>query len=826
MKKTVLIGTGLSVLAIAVAGLFFMTKKESPLKADYLNLLVITLDTMRADRIGAYGYDRAETPNLDDLARKGVMFENCYAPVPLTLPAHCSLFTGRYSLTHGVRNNGTFYLDEEEITLAEMMRDHGFETYAVVAAFVLLSKFGLDQGFSLYEDSLNADELLHNFYSEIPAEAVYSKFSRWLQNRPNQRFLAWVHFYDPHAPYTPPENFRKVNHTSLSDLYDGEVAYTDVYVGKMIDDLLSENLLNKTLVVIVGDHGEAFGEHEEYGHSVFCYEENLKVPLIFYNPVLFPVALRVQNRVNLVDMLPTVLDLYGIDTPAGVQGRSLVRLLEGKREKQERTLYVESLYGQEEMGWAPLTGIIDGPYKYISLPEPELYNLRLDPQEKSNLFSAQKEVAREKDETLRKMVLDLSAARSARGGDSRRELTAEDRRRLESLGYISAFSGRTEKALDPKKGIKLHSQFTRINTEIDREHFDAAEDMLKGIAAQNPNISFPEYFELLSKVYEKRKDQMGVVNTWTQALDAFPENSHFKISLAYKLFQLENLDRAAQIAQDILHKDAKYSQAYILLGSIAEKQNQTPQALDHFRRALELEPNNIMLKISYARMLIRDHDATRAQPILQDILDDDFLLSNPQNVNLISKVGILLAEMNWDDRALQILQKASQMPGAGAETWNYLGVVYYREKNYDQALEAYQRAVTVDPKFASAHNNLGSLYLSRFLEKKDPALMDKALEAFNSAINNDSRFASAYNGRASAYGFSGQLDRAIQDWNRALELRPDFIDVYFNLGITYLRVGNKPAALDILSRCKQTFDDRLPQPAKERLERLIAEASR
>lgn len=826
MKKRILIGFGVSIIVLVVAGLFFMPKKSRTLKAGPLNLLVISLDTMRADRIGVYGYANAETPNLDDLARHGVMFENCYTPVPLTLPAHGSLFTGRYPLAHGVRNNGTFYLAEEETTLAEVMRDHGFETYAVVAAFVLLSKFGLNQGFSVYDDSLDADELLHNFYSEIPAEAVFDKFSRWLRSRESQKFMAWVHFYDPHAPYTPPEKFRKASQTSLSALYDGEIAYTDVYVGKVIDGLKSKNLLDKTLIIVVGDHGEAFGEHEEYGHSVFCYEENLKVPLIFYNPGLLAAPLRVQNRVSLVDILPTVLDLYEIEIPAEVQGRSLVRLLDGKRQKKERTFYIESLYGQEEMGWAPLTGIIDGPYKYISLPEPELYDLRRDPEEKSNLFSVQKAVAREKDEALHKMVLELSEERSGPRRDSRRELTAEDRRRLESLGYISAFSGRTEKALDPKDGIKVHSQFTQISTAIDRAHLDAAEDMLEEIAAQNPNTPFPEYFELLSKIYEKRKDHQRVVNTWTQALAAFPENLHFKISLAFKLFQMNRLDEAERLAQEILQKDAKYSQAHILLGSIAEKRNQTPQALDSFQRALALEPNNALLKISMARMLNRTHDTDRALQILTDVLDGDTLVNTAQNVILISKVGILLTEMNRDDQALQLLQKASEMPGATAETWNYLGVVFYRKKDYDKALEAYRRALALDPKFASAHNNLGSLFLSQFLEKRDPALMDKALGAFNSAISSDPRLASAYNGRASAYGFGGQLDRAIQDWNRALELRPDFIDVYFNLGVTYLRTGNKQAALDILGRCKQKFYDRLPQPAKERLERLIAEAGR
>ena len=368
------------VLAAAVFIIFLLTtttRKDIPGKCSDLNLMVITLDTTRADRIGTYGYRSAETPNIDGLAANGILFENCYAAVPLTLPSHCTLFTGRYPLGHRVRGNGTFLLRKDEFTLAEKMKELDFQTYALVASYVLLARFGLNQGFDLYDDSLEVNELIKNYSSEIKANQVYAKFSQWFKKmNPREKFFAWIHFYDPHSPHEPPEEYKKkLWIINPSTLYDGEMAFVDTYVGKIIDDLKTANLLERTLVVIVGDHGEAFGEHQEYGHAIFCYEQNLKVPLVFYNPRVFTgklKGLRVKNRVNLVDIMPTILELYGQKVPEQIQGESFVQLLTGAPGKKEGTFYIESMHGKEEMGWAPLAGIIYEQYKYISLPEPEL----------------------------------------------------------------------------------------------------------------------------------------------------------------------------------------------------------------------------------------------------------------------------------------------------------------------------------------------------------------------------------------------------------------------------------------------------------------------
>ncbi len=791
------------------------------MKPGSMNLLVITLDTMRADRVGAYGYAGARTPHLDGLAKNGIMFTDCYSPVPLTLPAHCSLLTGRYPLGHRVRDNGTFLLSGTEATLAEILESEGYDTYAVIASFVLMAKFGLDQGFSVYDDSLDANELLRNFYSEITADAVYAKFQKWFGNRGKEKFFAWVHFYDPHLPYEPPAEYRDRG-DSLQDLYDGEVAFTDVYVGKIVKALEDQGVLSDTLIVIAGDHGEAFGEHQEYGHSVFCYEENLKVPLIFYNSRLFPEGAVVEERVCLVDIMPTLLEMLDLDSPPAVQGRSFTGMLAGKKEKGERSFYIESMYGKETLGWAPLVGIIDGHYKYISLPQPELYDLENDSGEKNNLFSTKKDIAGEMDEKLKKLMLEYSASQ----GSVRRELTAEDRRRLESLGYISSSSPGASRAIDPKRGIEVLNRFNTANNLIEKGMLSQAETELESISAENPGIEFLPYYELMAKIYETKPDSQAVVDIWKKGVEAFPSNDRFRLSLGFKLLQVGRLDEAEEIGLEITKIDDKSSRGFILLGRIEESRGDHRKALSYFEKALDAEPNNVQLRLSLAHSLLKNGQQERALKMCGALLDDRTIADDPDNAGVLAKIGIIFIEANRIGQAKQVLLNAVAKDDSNAEIWNNLGIVYYREKDYPKAVESYERASQLDPKFASAFNNLGTLYLRSFLERKDAEFVPKAIAAFDRAIQNDPRLASAYNGRASALKFTNRPDEAIRDWKKAMELQPDFVDVYFNLGITYLETGNKPEALQVLNSCKERFYSRLSPNDRGRLDRLIAEATR
>jgi len=465
------------------------------------NLLVITLDTTRADRIGAYGYSAAQTPNMDKLAREGVLFEQCYSPVPLTLPAHGSLFTGQYPLGHKVRDNGIYRLTESAETLAERMKARGVQTYAVISAFVLLSRFGMNQGFEVYDDTLRTHRMYNNYKSEIPAVEVYKKFTQWFDKNYHKQFFAWIHLYDPHEPYLPPKHYAEKFPSTINGRYDAEIAYVDDCIGNIVKKLEDKNIMENTMIVIVGDHGEAFGEHKEYGHGIFCYEEALKVPLIFYHHAMFKKGHRVTQRVNLVDIFPTLLELYGMEIPQAVQGKSFRPMLMGKTEEQERTFYFESMHGRDEMNWAPLTGIIDGPYKYISLPEPELYHLEQDKEEKNNLFWKKNRLAKELDQKLMKAVKQYSDTTVT--GDARREMTAEDKKHLTSLGYISSFSGKStaDAGTDPKNGIVWDIKIKKIFKTIGEGDLDAAESQLKQFNREHPGLKLPFYYDLKHQLH-------------------------------------------------------------------------------------------------------------------------------------------------------------------------------------------------------------------------------------------------------------------------------------------------------------------------------------
>lgn len=828
----------LATMIILVTLLILQPEKKLHFDHQSYNLLIITLDTMRADHIGAYGYPSAQTPHMDHLANNGFLFENCYSPVPLTLPAHCSLFTGNYPPGHGVRDNGSFFLDAQQTTLAELMKKNGSHTYAAIAAFVLLAKFGLNQGFDLYDDALDDDKVITELESEINAERVYSKFNQWLQkyiqsasspssspSHPHRTpFFAWVHFYDPHSPYQPPDSFLQKFPSTLTGQYDAEVAYMDVYIGKIIEDLKKNRLLDHTLIIIVGDHGEAFGEHDELGHSFFCYQENIHIPLIFYNPILLSQPQRIRDSINLVDIMPTIIDLFQLKNDTTCQGTSFSHLFTGATGKTQRTHYIESMHGREEMGWAPLTAIIHENYKYISLPEPELYDLVNDKNEKNNLFWKENRLAKKMDQQLAQLILSYSTNNT----DSRRQLSNNDQQQLKSLGYISAFSSKKETRLDPKQGIKIKNRYNKIEALIQGNTSNTsssalteAEKQLQDLVNENPHNLLPQYFGLLDLIYKKQNQPDRVITNWQNAIQAFPQNEFLKVNLAFEYFYNKQLDEAEALAQELVKANPTLTQALVLLARIREYHKNPQGALQYYEKAVASEPQNTSLRISYGKILGQLHQHDRAWQQCQTLLEDPAILHNPV---VKARLGILLVEIGQDEKARELLTDVVQRDDSEPDAWNYLGILYYRQGNYEKALVAYNRAIELDPKIAKAFNNLGTLYLGRALEKRDSKLLDQAVSAFNKALELDPELTSALNGRASAHKYSNRLTQALDDWQRALSLKPDYIDVYFNLAITYLQINKKDLALFYLKKCKQDFYNQLPPRAQQRLDRLIFEA--
>ncbi|MGE5813555.1 MAG: sulfatase, partial [Acidobacteriota bacterium] len=354
---------------------------------DDLNLLLVTLDTTRADRIGAYGAPDAGTPNLDRLASEGAVFTHATTAAPLTLPAHSSIFTGRFPPVHGVRDNGGFFLDPKQQTLAETLQQNGFETGGFVGAYVLDSKWGVNQGFKKYFDDFDLTKYKAISLGAIqrPGNEVVDEALKWLDGASRSRFFAWVHLYDAHTPYEPPEPFAS---RFAGRPYQGEISFADSQVGRLVSFLEERDLLEKTVIVVVGDHGESLGDHGESGHGFFVYESVMHVPMIVRAPYTLTRGRRITDPVRTVDILPTALDLLGVRAKLPpIDGVSIVPLLAGARREMDLEAYAEALYPLHHFGWSDLRALREGRYKVIAAPRPELYDLESDPKETRNLFA-------------------------------------------------------------------------------------------------------------------------------------------------------------------------------------------------------------------------------------------------------------------------------------------------------------------------------------------------------------------------------------------------------------------------------------------------------
>ncbi|MGB7296944.1 MAG: sulfatase, partial [Candidatus Aminicenantales bacterium] len=355
-----------------------------------LNIVLFTIDTLRADHLECYGYDRIKTPHINRLAAEGTLFKHVISPTPLTLPAHSSIFTGTYPLFHGVRDNGGFYLDPKHVTLAEMLKDKGYTTGAFVGAFVLDSRWGVDQGFDHYFDNFDLTK-----YKKISLDTVQRRGDEvleearsWIGGNDQGKFFAWIHLYDPHTPYDPPEPYKTQYKGGPYSLYDGEIAYVDELIGGFLEFLEARNLSGRTLIIFTADHGEMLGEHKESAHGFFIYDAAVRVPLIFHLPGGAAGRGReVSRQVSSVDIMPTVIDLVGAAAPPAVQGESLVPLLRERGVKAEPAAYSETFFPRYHYGWSELRSLRQDRFKFIDAPRPELYDVLADPGELRNLIN-------------------------------------------------------------------------------------------------------------------------------------------------------------------------------------------------------------------------------------------------------------------------------------------------------------------------------------------------------------------------------------------------------------------------------------------------------
>jgi len=463
--------------------LLWLFKDEIGLTTPRPNLIVITLDTTRADRLGCYGYAAAETPHLDALASGGALFENARVQVPGTLPSHASMMTGTNPTWHGIDTNHQKLVDEGVVTLAESLRGEGFRTHAVIGAFVLGKAYGLAQGFETYDDAMPVPALgAMAEPGEILAEESLERVVDWIDANGDDPFFLWWHIYDPHAPFEPPPLYR---HRFQRNLYDGEIAYVDSVFGRLMRALERMELSDNTIIAVIGDHGESLGDHDEDFHGFFVYNSTLSVPLIFNGPGV-PAGARVKDLVRSIDLAPTLHELLGCAAEPQHQGRSLCALMAGGKDDEPRVSYFESKEFNKAFGWAVLRGVETMGVKYFDQPIPELYFLDRDPDELENKAGDE---PRKVDE-MRK-ILDTVLAESTSGAPRSAGVTADGDalKKLIKLGYMSGGSRTTVASdKDPKQYMEIWDKVRRVEREAHTGNAAAMRAMLEEMVAQNPDI--------------------------------------------------------------------------------------------------------------------------------------------------------------------------------------------------------------------------------------------------------------------------------------------------------------------------------------------------
>jgi len=678
-KKFILYAIPFLVVLVGLLFFIILRPKSEVQRAENLNVVIITLDTLRADRVGCYGYDKAKTPVLDELAEKGVKFQNAVCQAPLTLPSHASIFTGLYPPSHQIRDNGAYYLDQGFQTLAEIFKEKEYNTAAFIGAFPVDSRFGLDQGFDVYDDKFKEDEKFKAFNSERRAEHVFKSFQEWFLENFQSKFFVWVHYYDPHLPYDPPSPYRE----EFSDPYDGEVAYTDVYVGEIIDLLEEKNIVDNTLVVVVGDHGEGLGDHKEIDHGLFLYNSTLKVPLIFCAPENLPSQKNITSQVRLIDIFPTVLDLLNMSVSADAQGESLIPYMDGKR-KDNLVSYIETFHPREMFRWAALRGIVDGRMKYIDAPKPELYDMEMDPEEEHNICQEEKQAASRLKKDLDGLIEKYSSKSS-----SRRGLSSEERERLMSLGYVvdsSPSEGESSGFPDPKDKIDVWYTLQVARGLQRRGEDEKAEKLYKKGIAMDSRCSL--HYLFLGGLYLKAYRLQEAYDVFKMGTKALPESIPLHDGLAKTSVQMGKYQEALNECEAMLTLNDRYFNAISLAGLVYNRLGQNEKAIEYLQRAARIEPENKLLLLDYARVLATSGRAEEAIDVYSRLK-----VHYPKDFRIYQNLGITYGNTGDFEKSIENLKKAIELHPTALAFFN-LGVALEKTGRIEEAvryLKAYLR---------------------------------------------------------------------------------------------------------------------------------------
>ncbi len=663
MNCRVLIASLCSAGALVLAG----CGREQP-----LNVLLFTFDTTRADFIGCYGKDSARTPHLDQLAAEGFLFEHAYASNPVTQAAHSTILTGVYPMVHGVRDNTFFHLPDVRQTLAELLRDAGYATGAAVGGFPLTKEFGTAQGFDFYDDNLTAassdfrgrlaQRRFDTWYDERPAGHVNDAILPWLRQPRSQPFFAWLHYWDPHEPHIalPP-----YNQLFAHDPYQGEIAYADQSLGAILRELEELGELDRTVIVMTADHGEGRHEHREVTHAFLAYDTTIHVPLIVLVPK-WEGGRRLAERVGTVDIVPTILDLLGLEGPTELQGRSLVGLMAGGNDsgsvQNRRPYYSESMSPRLSHGIGELRALFLGPWKYVHGPRPELFNLADDPQELKDLSATHPE-ERQRMESALQSFLDAHASPDA--ADAAYEASEETRRRLAALGYLStgtedgqtvteALRGDGEAPQDRVGDINLQN---RLRRELGGRQFRQAERTARRLMELSPQNPFYRASLAAALVgLEKLAEAAQVVDDTEDISEASLEQF---LRVAAAVFDSGEQQTGLELAQRLVSV-SETAGGQLALGRMLRETGENAAFEAAIGRALELDSKHRGARLELTRYLLEAGELKRAEGELQQLLEE-----YPVDLEGHLAYARVLRADSREEQALERLERVLRLaPGA------------------------------------------------------------------------------------------------------------------------------------------------------------------
>lgn len=665
---TGLLVTFLALLLLVAGGAGWFLVRPRSIEARPVNIVIISLDTCRADHLSCYGFPRETTPNIDNVAREGLLFENAISPVPMTLPAHASLLTGTIPPYHGVHGNISYRLRDSNVTLAELLREHGYTTGAVVASFVLDPQFGLAQGFDFYDARFESHPSSSNILSQRPGGEVSDVAEAWLEQHADDRFFLFVHYYDPHFPYDPPEPF--ASRFPPPHRYAGEVAYADRCVGRVIDKLKTLGLYDSTMIIITADHGEGQEEHGEATHGYFVYHSTTKVPLIIKLPNRTE-ARRIAEKVALVDVFPTLLEYVGIPAPETVHGQSLVPFFSGGHGPGgERDIFSESLMATR-FGCSSLLALETPGWKYIQSSKPELYDLVQDREELNNVVGDNTGRATAMRERLRAL---LEESTRVTDDDSRIAMDPETLKRLETLGYVD---GGMPETLEFDTDKESPADFLPFFRKIAR-----ASELLH----RDPKTPFT----------------VPTADGGTRTVSKY--------------------QAAKRICGEVLAERPDLEKAHSILGRIAHDEGLLDAAVEHFTELVRINPGSAAARNDLGNMLKAQGRIAEAVALYEKALElaeaigdvahsmDAALahFASDEPVLLEARLGLgdALFRQGKTEEAGAVYREALAIKPGDARANYVVGLAASMTGKYDEAISAFQAALDINPQYEAARREL------------------------------------------------------------------------------------------------------------------------